>query len=71
MNNQSMNIEKINAATLSAAVFLRSPHATEEARADALDQGAGLLLSAVLQLVRAGREDLAMAAHSLYLKSSA
>lgn len=60
---------QVTAATYHAAVFLRAPHETEEARSDALDQAGGLLLSAVLQFVRAGREDLAMAAHSLYLKS--
>lgn len=63
-----MQAEKACSATVRAAVFLRAPHAPEQARAHALEQGVGLLLSAVLQFVVAGRDDLALVAYNLYLQ---
>ncbi len=56
-------------AAAHAAVFLKPPHATEADRAAALANAAALLRQAIEQLVRAGRDPLALAAMDIALEA--
>lgn len=56
-------------AAAHAAVFLKPPHTTEAARADALTRAASLMRQAIEQLVRAGRDPLALAALDIALEA--
>jgi hypothetical protein len=56
-------------AAAHAAVFLKPPHATDADRATALASAATLMRQAVEQLVRAGRDPLALAALDIALEA--
>ncbi|BBL72145.1 hypothetical protein [Methylogaea oryzae] len=57
-------------AERNAAVFLLPPRATEAERAEELAEATKLMRTATEKLVRAGRDDLALAAQLVAIKSN-